>query len=105
METNIELGLDQSFLIAGLIDQRVTEQFSKIPGLASIPVLGTLFKSRSEQKSAEELIVMVTPEIATPVSREDVQPLPAMPRKFMPLVLHPGPSAAPPVEKPASGGK
>ncbi len=103
METNIELGLGQSFVIAGLIDQRVTEQLSKIPGLASIPVLGALFKSRNEQKSATELIVMVTPEIATPVSRVDLEALPEMPRKFLPLVLNPGHGAAPPEAKPAAG--
>ena len=103
IETNIELGLGQSFLIAGLIDQRVTEQLSKVPGLASIPVLGALFKSKNEQKSAEELIVMVTPEITTPVSRGDIEP--QMPKKFMPLLLHPGHGSAPPEQPPASGGK
>ncbi len=102
METNIELGLGQSFLIAGLIDQRVTEQLSKIPGLANIPVLGALFKSRSETKTATELIVMVTPEITTPVSREDLKPLPEMPWKFMPLMLQQG-GAAPPPGTPAAG--
>ena len=103
METNIELGLGQSFVIAGLIDQRVTEQLSKIPGLASIPVLGALFKSRNEQKSATELIVMVTPEITTPVSREDLRPQPEMPKKFMPLVLYPGGARLD--GKPPAGGK
>ena len=103
IETNIELGMGQSFLIAGLIDQRVTEQLSKVPGLANIPVLGALFKSKNEQKSAEELIVMVTPEITTPVSRADVEP--KMPKKFMPLLLHSEPGATPPGEPAASGGK
>ena len=104
IETNIELGLGKSFLIAGLIDQRVTEQLSKVPGLANIPVLGALFKSKNEQKSAEELIVMVTPEITTPVSRTDVEP-PPMPKKFMPLLLHPEHGATPSGQPPASGGK
>jgi DNA-binding response OmpR family regulator len=53
-------------------------------------VLGALFKSRQEQKSATELIVMVTPEITTPVNRSDMPPLPEMPKKFMPLLLQPG---------------
>ncbi len=104
IETNIELGLGQSFLIAGLIDQRVTEQLSKVPGLANIPVLGALFRSKNEQKSAEELIVMVTPEITTPVSRADAE-TPQMPKKFMPLLLHSEHGATPPGQPPASGGK
>ena len=41
METNVELGPGQSFVIGGLIDDRVQDSMSKIPGLASIPLLGT----------------------------------------------------------------
>jgi pilus assembly protein CpaC len=102
VESNIELGLGQSFVIAGLIDRRVNEQFSKIPGLANIPILGALFKSKNEQKSTSELIVMVTPEITTPVGRDDLK-VPEMPRKFLPRVLYPEPAAAP--DKPAPGGR
>ena len=47
METNIELGEGQSFVIAGLIDNQVTETISKIPGLSSLPILGNLFKTRN----------------------------------------------------------
>jgi pilus assembly protein CpaC len=68
METDIELGEGQSFVIAGLLDDRVTENLSQVPGLAHIPVLGALFKSRSETKSKTELIVIVTPSTARPVT-------------------------------------
>src|SRR5579862_899813 len=67
METNVELGEGQSFVIAGLIDNQVTETISKIPGLSSLPILGNLFKSRSLSKNDTELIVMVTPEITMPL--------------------------------------
>ena len=50
METNVELGEGQSFVIAGLIDNQVTETLSKIPGLASMPILGNLFKSRIDKQ-------------------------------------------------------
>ncbi len=46
METNIELGEGQSFVIAGLIDNQVTETLAKIPVLSSLPILGNLFKSK-----------------------------------------------------------
>lgn len=69
VEADIELQLGQSFAIAGLIDQRVTESLQKIPGLASIPLLGNLFKSRSTNKNRAELVVVVTPEIAGPGSQ------------------------------------
>lgn len=66
IETNIELVEGQSFVIGGLMDDRVTESMSRIPGLSNIPLLGTLFKSRNETKSKSELVVIVTPEVSTP---------------------------------------
>jgi pilus assembly protein CpaC len=95
METDIELGEGQSFVIAGLIDQRVTENLSKIPGLSQIPILGALFHSRQEQRSSTELIVMVTPEIATPGSHAGAGSMPPMPKTFLePYRLERRPGAA-----------
>jgi len=84
METDIELGEGQSFVIAGLLDDRVTENLSQIPGLAHLPILGALFKSRSITKSKTELVVVVTPESTYPLSPTDPKPLPNMPREFLP---------------------
>jgi pilus assembly protein CpaC len=76
VETDVELGEGQSFAIAGLIDDRVTNQFSKIPGLANIPILGALFKSKSVNKTKTELVVLVTPEAITPYNPDDLKPGP-----------------------------
>jgi pilus assembly protein CpaC len=103
METNIELGQGQSFVIAGLIDDRVTETLSKIPGLADIPILGVLFKSRMENRAKTELIVMVTPEITAPVNAADVKPLPQM-RETLPNFLL-VPSGTAPAATPGKTGK
>jgi pilus assembly protein CpaC len=86
VETDIELEEGQSFVIAGLMDERVIENLSQVPGLAHIPLLGALFKSRSETKSKNELIVMVTPETARPAG-PGVGPV--MPKAFL------GPMEAP----------
>ncbi|MGH9673855.1 MAG: type II and III secretion system protein family protein, partial [Bryobacteraceae bacterium] len=94
METNIELGEGQSFVIAGLIDDRVSETMAKVPGLASIPILGVLFKSREERKSKSELVVMVTPEIVNPLNPGDPKPIPSMPREFM-VPIKPASTTAP----------
>jgi pilus assembly protein CpaC len=83
METNVELGEGQSFVIAGLIDNQVTETISRIPGLSSLPILGNLFKSKSINKSDTELVVLVTPEITMPLQPGDAKPGPAMPRPFL----------------------
>ncbi len=83
IETNIELGEGQSFVIGGLIDDRVTDTMSKIPGLSNIPLLGSLFKSRTENRSKSELIVLVTPEVTTPLTASDPRPKIEFPKEFM----------------------
>lgn len=83
METNVELKLGQSFAVAGLIDDRVTDQMGRIPGLSSIPILGSIFKSRSERKTKSELVVIVTPEIIEPLDSNQKLPTPDFPREFM----------------------
>jgi pilus assembly protein CpaC len=83
METNVELGEGQSFVIAGLIDNQVTETISRIPGLSSLPILGNLFKSKSISKSDTELVVLVTPEITMPLQPGDTKPGVPAPRPFL----------------------
>ena len=93
METNIELGEGQSFVIAGLIDKQVTETLAKIPVLSSLPILGNLFKSKEFNSSDTELIVMVTPEITMPLEPGDAKPGVASPRPYL-VPITPGSSDA-----------
>src|SRR6266446_4175828 len=88
-ETEVELGEGQSFAIAGLIDDRVTQSFSKVPGLANVPILGTLFKSRNRQKNKTELVVLVTPEQIRPYNPADPKPGPQF---MLPGVLDSSPT-------------
>ena len=83
LETEVELEDGQSFAIAGLLDRQTTESLSKIPGLGDIPILGKLFTSKNISRSNSELMVIVTPELVAPVSKE--QPLPELeyPRTFL----------------------
>ncbi|MBV9613257.1 MAG: pilus assembly protein N-terminal domain-containing protein [Acidobacteriaceae bacterium] len=67
VQTEVELQDGQSFVIAGLLNNQVTEQLDKVPGLANIPVLGKLFQSRSLSKTNSELLVLVTPELVRPL--------------------------------------
>lgn len=93
IETNVELGEGQSFVIGGLIDDRVTDSMSRLPGLSGIPLLGTLFKSRTENKSKSELLVLVTPEVTKPLSPSDPKPALDYPREWLPFI-HPAKPAA-----------
>ena len=68
-ETEFELKDGQSFVIAGLMDNRVTNIVNKVPGLGDIPILGTLFKSKSFQKSNAELMVLCTARRVSPATQ------------------------------------
>ena len=67
-DTQVVLRSGQSFAISGLLDKRTTDALGKTPGIASIPVLGALFKSKNLNHSTTELIVIVTPEVVDPMS-------------------------------------
>jgi pilus assembly protein CpaC len=82
-ESDMELRDGQSFAIAGLIDNQVTEQMSKIPGISSIPILGKLFESRSLNKSKDELLILVTPRIVQPLTPDNLPPGPVFPKTFL----------------------
>jgi pilus assembly protein CpaC len=80
-ETEFELKDGQSFVIAGLIDNRVTDLYNKVPGLGDIPILGNFFRSKSAQRSNSELMVLCT---AHRISASDQPPaLPVTPKPYM----------------------
>ena len=83
VQTEVELQSGESFVIAGLLDNQVQEQLSKIPGLGNVPILGKLFQSRSITKSNTELLVMVTPELVRPVPPGVPLPSVAMPLPYL----------------------
>jgi pilus assembly protein CpaC len=80
-ETEFELQDGQSFVIAGLMDNRVTDIYNKIPGLGDIPILGAFFRSKSLQKSNSELMVLCTVRRISP-SSEPI-PGPKTPQPYM----------------------
>ena len=80
-ETEFELQDGQSFVIAGLIDNRVTDIYNKIPGLGDIPILGNFFRSKSVQKTNSELMVLCTVRRISPNAEPPA--LPRQPRPFM----------------------
>jgi pilus assembly protein CpaC len=79
----VELEGGQSFVIAGLMDQRMTETLNKIPGLSAIPLLGKLFQSKSANRNNTELMVIVTPEIVRPIPADQKIPELNYPQPFM----------------------
>jgi len=89
-ESEMDLIDGQSFAMAGLLDNRVQNQFDKIPGIGDIPVLGKLFQSRNRTKSNDELLVLVTPRIVQPLAPGQVPAGPGFPLPFMPSTVPQG---------------
>jgi len=83
VKTEIELDKGQSFAIGGLLDNRETETFQKLPFLGDIPVLGKLFQSIDRNKSNTELIVIVTPEVVNPIPVGAPLPEPKFSQPFL----------------------
>jgi len=83
-ETEVVLKDGESFAIAGLIDNRVEQVLSRVPGIGDIPIIGHLFRSRSTRKTADELLVVITPRFVRPLSPEEQAKLPGFVEPFLP---------------------
>lgn len=83
VNTDVDLSEGQSFAIGGLLDNRVTETFEKIPFIGDVPILGKFFQSRVRNKQNTELLVIVTPEIVKPIPAGHPLPELKFPMSFM----------------------
>ena len=97
-DTEFELQDGQSFVIAGLIDNRVTSLMNKVPGLGDIPILGNFFRSKSYQRNNSELVVLVTARRISPIT--GLAPLPKYPQPFLENDKFDGKTSAKPAAKP-----
>jgi pilus assembly protein CpaC len=68
VDTTVQLNDGQSFAVAGLIRNNVTETISRFPGLGNLPILGALFRSTEFQKDQTELIFVITPRLVKPAA-------------------------------------
>ena len=71
-ETTLEIPSGGSMAMAGLIQDQTKQAINGLPGLAELPVLGTLFRSRDFVNNQTELMVLVTPYIVRAVAQKDL---------------------------------
>ena len=72
VDTTVELGSGQSFVIGGLLKASSTNNFSKLPGAGDVPVLGALFRSNGWKRDETELMIVVTPYLVKPVAANSI---------------------------------
>jgi pilus assembly protein CpaC len=76
--TTLELKPGDTFAMAGLFQNSYENGIQQFPGLGNLPVLGALFRSARWKRSESELLIIVTPRLATPADRQ-IEPIDALP--------------------------
>lgn len=71
-KTGLELRDGQSFALAGLLSNTENKSLSRVPVVSDIPVIGSLFKSKSYMKQETELVFIMTAQLVKPVNRDDL---------------------------------
>jgi pilus assembly protein CpaC len=71
-ETTLEIPSGGSMAMAGLIQEQTKQAINGLPGLAQLPVLGSLFRSRDYVNNTTELMVLVTPYVVRAVAQKDL---------------------------------
>ncbi|MGZ8342239.1 MAG: type II and III secretion system protein family protein [Allosphingosinicella sp.] len=72
VETTVELGSGQSFMIGGLLRNTSNNSIEKAPVLGNLPIIGALFRSTSFRKGETELVIVVTPYLVKPVNASQI---------------------------------
>ena len=108
-ETTVELGSGQSFMLAGLLQNRNNNTIERTPFLGDLPILGSLFRSAGYRRSETELVIIVTPYLVRPTSGQLALPTdgyrnPSDPEMMLEGKIYTGRSGAPaPIAAPAPG--
>jgi pilus assembly protein CpaC len=75
-QTVVRMRNNQSFAIAGLMQNKVAAQSSRVPLLGDIPILGAFFREKYFDRTETELVILVTANLVRPLKPGEVPPLP-----------------------------
>jgi pilus assembly protein CpaC len=71
-KSTVELPSGGTLALAGLISDETSQNIDGFPGAKDIPIIGALFRSRDFIKRETELVVIVTPYLVKPTSRQEL---------------------------------
>jgi len=74
VNTQVEMRFGETFMIAGLLSTRTTATTSKVPLLGELPWIGAAFRRVRYEKGETELVIMVTPELVSPMKSDQIPP-------------------------------
>ncbi|MBN8483118.1 MAG: type II secretion system secretin GspD [Xanthomonadales bacterium] len=70
LSTSVLVADNALLVLGGLIDSNVSDSNSKVPGLGSIPIIGNLFRYRSNKNEKRDLMVFLRPQILRDAATE-----------------------------------
>jgi type II secretory pathway component GspD/PulD (secretin) len=70
-DTTVRVRDGQTIIIAGLMQERIEKNYTGVPVLGSIPLLGGLFRYKTGTKRNSELVIMITPTLQVGKKVED----------------------------------
>jgi MSHA biogenesis protein MshL len=70
-DTTVRVRDGQTIIIAGLMQEKTIENYTGVPVLHSIPILGGLFRYKTGTKTNSELVIMITPTLQVGKKVED----------------------------------
>jgi MSHA biogenesis protein MshL len=73
VDVMIKVRNGQTIVIAGLITDKVNDNTNRVPLLGDIPILGTLFRQTVQERTKNELVILMTPYILNDRSIEDIR--------------------------------
>jgi pilus assembly protein CpaC len=83
--TTVELGSGQSLVIAGLLQTTKSSASVEAPFLSDLPLFGSLFRNSVVDISEKELVIIITPYIVKPSSKQLKAPNDMIPIMYSPL--------------------
>jgi type IV pilus assembly protein PilQ len=66
MQTEVLVPDGGTTVVGGVLNDRETDTQTRVPGLASVPVLGNLFKRKAVTRNTDEILFFITPRIYRP---------------------------------------
>lgn len=72
-ESTVELPSGGSTMLAGLIQSRSRQTIDQLPGIKKLPIIGALFQSRDFINEETEMVVIVTPYLVDPTTKEKLR--------------------------------
>ncbi|MCE9555966.1 MAG: pilus assembly protein N-terminal domain-containing protein [Planctomycetes bacterium] len=74
VDTGVEMRSGQTMALGGLVQNRVEADTKGLPYLSEMPYFGAPFRRVSEKINEIELLIMVTPELVSPMEAYEVPP-------------------------------